>query len=142
MFTACALLDGGNLAGPAGGFVFYDKGSYSDEWRYMECALKNAGTGTWEESKQMCDEYKYGGYDDWELPEKDALKKLLDGKHGSRSFNNGVYWSSSEDGSSAWGIQNGDDATPSGNSYSRGKVKDPSAYSKSGEYWARPVRRF
>jgi hypothetical protein len=24
--------------GPAGGFIFYDKGSYSDGWRYMEAA--------------------------------------------------------------------------------------------------------
>jgi hypothetical protein len=24
--------------GPAGGYVFYDKGSYSDEWRYLEAA--------------------------------------------------------------------------------------------------------
>jgi TolB-like protein len=27
--------------GPSGGYVFYDKGSYSDGWRYLECAPAN-----------------------------------------------------------------------------------------------------
>ena len=31
--------------GPAGGFVFYDKGSYSDGWRYMEAAPSDQSTG-------------------------------------------------------------------------------------------------
>lgn len=29
--------------GPAGGYVFYDKGSYSDGWRYLEAAPENIG---------------------------------------------------------------------------------------------------
>lgn len=29
--------------GPAGGYVFYDKGSYSDGWRYLEAAPKDVG---------------------------------------------------------------------------------------------------
>ena len=32
--------------GPAGGFVFYDKGSYSDGWRYLEAAPSDQSTGT------------------------------------------------------------------------------------------------
>ena len=31
--------------GPAGGSVFYDKGSYSDGWRYLEAAPSDQGTG-------------------------------------------------------------------------------------------------
>jgi hypothetical protein len=31
--------------GPAGGLVFYDKGSYSDGWRYMEAAPVDQSTG-------------------------------------------------------------------------------------------------
>jgi hypothetical protein len=31
--------------GPAGGVLFYDKGSYSDGWRYMEAAPVNVGAG-------------------------------------------------------------------------------------------------
>lgn len=35
-------------AGPAGGVVFYDKGSYSDGWRYLEAAPSDEpGTFVW-----------------------------------------------------------------------------------------------
>jgi len=32
--------------GPAGGYIFYDKGSYSDGWRYLEAAPSDQSTGT------------------------------------------------------------------------------------------------
>ncbi|MDR1257120.1 MAG: DUF1566 domain-containing protein [Spirochaetaceae bacterium] len=144
MLAACAL-DGANLIGPGGGFVFYDKGSYSGGWRYLECAPENAGTGTWEDARKLCEDYSLGGYGGWRLPDKDELEELLNGKHGTGLFSNGVYWSSQEEEGSAgyaWGIQNGDSPEPSDSSYSSGNVQDPDTYSKDNEYWARPVREF
>jgi hypothetical protein len=40
-WTLYALRD----VGPAGGLIFYDKGSYSDGWRYMEVAPADQSTG-------------------------------------------------------------------------------------------------
>ena len=37
--------------GPAGGYIFYDKGSYSDGWRYLEAAPND-----------LSEAYYYGGY--------------------------------------------------------------------------------
>ncbi|MDR2418579.1 MAG: DUF1566 domain-containing protein [Treponema sp.] len=143
IMMACQALDSGNLVGPAGGFVFYDKGNYSAGWRYLECAPKNVGTGTWERAKQLCENYSHGGYDDWRLPDIDELEELLDDVHGWSMLNVGVYWSSTtESNSFAWGIQNGDSPTPKGNSYSNGNVQTPATYRKNGEYWVRPVRSF
>jgi hypothetical protein len=137
LMTACAL-DGANLIGPAGGFVFFDKGSYSDGWRYLEAAPENAGVGTWDRANELCAEYSLGGYDNWYLPTTDELEELLNGG----MFENGVFWSSTEEsGSTAWGIQNGDKPEPNGNRKSSGKTA-PAVYTKSYEYWAWPVRRF
>lgn len=33
--------------GPAGGWVFYDKGEYSDGWRYLEAAPEDRGRAKW-----------------------------------------------------------------------------------------------
>ena len=33
--------------GPAGGLIFYDKGSYSDGWRYLEAAPSDQSIGVW-----------------------------------------------------------------------------------------------
>jgi DnaJ like chaperone protein len=34
--------------GPAGGYIFYDKGSYSDGWRYLEAAPEDQHHGNWD----------------------------------------------------------------------------------------------
>lgn len=33
--------------GPAGGYIFYDKGEYSDGWRYLEVAPEDIGRAEW-----------------------------------------------------------------------------------------------
>lgn len=84
--------------GPGGGYLFYDKGAYSDGWRYMECAPSdqsggvvygtpgsgstNSAIGTGAENTdtivgmlgsgayaaRICYDLSLGGYDDWFLP--------------------------------------------------------------------------
>jgi hypothetical protein len=46
--------------GPAGGYIFYDKGTYSDGWRYLEAAPVST---EWND-KQWCSYYK-SGYETW-----------------------------------------------------------------------------
>jgi hypothetical protein len=113
VMTACTL-DGANLIGPAGGAVFYDKGGYSDGWRYLEAAPDDAGSGDWDRAVQICEDYSHGGYNAWRLPDVYELEKLLDSgdnDHLPRRSDNidqeTVVWSSEEDEddpSKAWGI--------------------------------------
>jgi uncharacterized repeat protein (TIGR02543 family) len=94
-------------AGPAGGLVFYDKGFYSDGWRYMEAApedyhdkLKSdieltghdtgSSVGAGEENTYLlanlrspseaatiCYNAVVGGFDDWFLPSLDELHLMF-----------------------------------------------------------------
>jgi hypothetical protein len=52
---------GGGVPGPAGGYVFYDKGEYSEGWRYLECAPEDGDNN-------------FGGYEDWYVPSIKELK--------------------------------------------------------------------
>jgi hypothetical protein len=132
LITACAgPFDNGNLIGPAGGAVFYDKGSYSNGWRYLECVQENAGRASWADAKKLCDDYSLGGYDGWRLPSREELKKLI-GVYRGFVVNQGVYWSSEESDSSAWGIENGE----------KNKLQDPALYGKDEKFFAWPVREF
>ncbi len=45
--------------GPAGGWVFYDKGSYSDGWRYLECAPYEEESAIWGKNLEEDEEPLY-----------------------------------------------------------------------------------
>ncbi len=83
--------------GPAGGWVFYDAGSFEDHnsdgisWRYLECAPEDALSSYW------------GTYNnpDWYLPAKNELGLIYSNiaAHDAGNFSSelsGVYWSSTE----------------------------------------------
>jgi hypothetical protein len=93
--------------GPAGGLVFYDKGFYSDGWRYLEAAPASAEfQDNWNNARSRCSSLNINGCTDWRLPAKGELDMLY--KHlmvkGLGSFQRSLYWSSSEyDRDVAWG---------------------------------------
>ena len=145
LMTACETLDGGNLIGPAGGFVFYDKGAYANGWRYLECTPENAGTGAWTEALQICLDYSLSGYDDWRMPDIDELEALLNSDHGSAVFKNGVYWSSTTDSvfsESAWGFQKGASPQHDNNTDSSESGQSRRVYNRLDKYLVWPVRQF
>jgi hypothetical protein len=108
LLSGCAL-EGAHVVGPAGGPVFYDKGTYSNGWRYLELSPKDAGTAKWsggtdisglntgdgigagfentlnilarlgEEAAaaRLCDDFSYGGYDDWFFPSVKELEAAI-----------------------------------------------------------------
>ena len=112
--------------GPAGGLVFYDKGVFSNGWRYLEAApvetefnriqwgadVDVPGTGTTIGSgkrntelirgsvraAQLCANINFDGFTDWFLPSKDELELMYKNlkQRGLGSFGNGWYWSSSQ----------------------------------------------
>jgi hypothetical protein len=87
--------------GPGGGIVFYDKGNYSNGWRFLEAAP--AGTefrAGWNTAVQRCRTLNVGGYRDWRLPDKEELN-LIYRNPKVRELGDFPdwkgYWSSSED---------------------------------------------
>ena len=78
--------------------VFYDKGSVSDGWRYLEVApVSTEFRADWDTAIRKCKELNIGGYTNWRLPTDEELglmyKNLKVEDLGG--FQDEWYWSSS-----------------------------------------------
>ncbi len=99
--------------GPAGGYIFYDKGTYSDEWRYLEAAPYGWYSGAvdplkdWMNALLVCADIEIQGFSDWELPSKQYLDLMYHNLHvlGLGSFTSGSYYSSTRyDDENVWSL--------------------------------------
>lgn len=120
--TAYAVGD----SGPAGGIIFYDKGSYSEGWRYLEAwTADETGGYQWKTSDTYTDgietaigtghantysamagsehpaaiaarDATHGGYGDWFLPSYYELSSMYEQRGIIGGFETGEYWSSSQ----------------------------------------------
>ena len=84
LLSTCAL-EIGNVIGPDGGYVFYDKGNYTGGWRYIQCSSYDHAVvwnleretieGVIEKlRKESADWYSFP----WELPTEADLRKILE----------------------------------------------------------------
>lgn len=71
---------------------------YADENanRGLLCSPLNFFPNSWEKAKDLCINYKGGGYDDWRLPTKEELSLIYINLHkkGIGNFANEGYWTS------------------------------------------------
>lgn len=83
--------------GPAGGVVVYDKGYWSEGWRFLEVSKKDFGKTKWADSR-ICYEHEENGFEDWFLPSKDELLNIFVSfsKMGIGLFKKEDYWTSSD----------------------------------------------
>jgi len=93
--------------GPAGGFVFYDKGNNSGGWQYLEAIpVDFEFRSAWGETATTDVASLFvRGYGGWRLPTRIELNQMYINLKQKRlgDFKGGWYWSSSENGTShAW----------------------------------------
>jgi hypothetical protein len=90
--------------GPAGGWVFYDKGLVSDGWRYLEAAPPEMEfRAGWEAALSQYHPLVAAG--NWRLPTKEELELMYKNlkQKGIGGFSNMLYWSSSQyNSSNSW----------------------------------------
>lgn len=62
-----------------GYFIAYNDGTVLDTRTSLMWAAKDSGSsGTWQQSKDYCENYRGGGYSDWRMPMADELAALYD----------------------------------------------------------------
>jgi formylglycine-generating enzyme required for sulfatase activity/TolB-like protein len=84
--------------GPAGGLVFYDKGSASGGWRFLEAApVSTEFEAGYYEAARQCKALTVNGFGNWRLPKKDELNLMYTnlGQKKLGDFSGASYWSSS-----------------------------------------------
>ena len=84
--------------GPAGGLVFYDKGSVSGGWRYLEAAPASTDfEAEYYEAARKCKALTVNGIGKWRLPKKDELNLMYTNlkQKNLGGFSGDSYWSSS-----------------------------------------------
>jgi hypothetical protein len=90
--------------GPGGGLVFYDKGTSSGGWRYLEAAPEfTEFTSKWDDAEGRCKTLSVeSGIAGWRLPTGDELNQMyLNLKtKGLGGFTDGWYWTSNRSSSS------------------------------------------
>jgi hypothetical protein len=74
-----------------GGFVVYEENGHG-----LIVSIFNLGESNLTDAKKACDEFKFGGSDDWRLPDIDELKLVYERLciFDIRGFNGGFYFSS------------------------------------------------
>lgn len=78
--------------GPGGGLICNIEGG-----RALECS-EVLGSATWSEAKEMCSEYRGGGYDDWYLPSVEELNFIyVNLKLTGKIIGGTDFWSSTFD---------------------------------------------
>jgi len=99
LLNTCAL-EIANVLGPDGGYVFYDKGSYTYGWRYIQCSpydfgeIKDLSEESIKKALELCNEnsaewHKFG----WELPTEEHLRKMLECfSYGLTRFSDGYFY--------------------------------------------------
>lgn len=144
--------------GPAGGFIFYDKGNYDNGWRYLEAApydvpgkypwgpdgIRGLGNGGKDDTDTIIRQagqhgvyaalvaknFQYNGYTDWFLPDGKELTLMYSNlyRKGLGNFKSAIYWGTCEP----------ENNYATGKSYNFGTEKNTFA----GSHYVRPIRRF
>ena len=83
--------------GPAGGFIFEDKGEYTDGWRYKEVRKEVLDVQySWEEAVTACSGLNTSGFNGWILPSTDELRAVREHIYETDLMDStGICWSSS-----------------------------------------------
>lgn len=123
--------------GPAGGIIFYDKGTKTDGWEFLEVARNDLGRMNWTKAVQACANFNGGGFLDWKLPDNEQLDLLYQNlqNKGLGDFAPNPYWSSSVyDSGNAFRMHFGGGRLLGKKTYHR-KEDDAGG-------WVRPIRAF